>query len=50
MAAAYLFNGKVDEVVADMQRKELGLCSKCGGLYSCESCPLADCPEKRKSS
>lgn len=50
MAAAFFLNNKVDEVIAKQQRKDLGLCEKCGGLYEGgPGCPVNDCPNRNKA-
>lgn len=43
LASIYLAT-KVDRVVARAQRRELGLCEECGGLYEPESCAEGKCP------
>ena len=49
MIAAYASAGLVDEYVAAGQRKALGLCTKCGGVFEEEAqCPEADCPKRKQ--
>jgi len=46
MVASVFFASKVDDIVAKSQRRELGLCEKCGGLYSPDLCKEGNCPSK----
>lgn len=48
---AFYFSAKeIDTLVARNQRKQLGLCEHCGGLYEPSSCPHAKCPERTNTS
>lgn len=38
----YASSQVVDAFVARAQRRQLGLCEKCGGLYNRESCPYSE--------
>lgn len=42
----YVSATQIDIFIARNQRKQLGLCEECGGLYESGSCPLAKCPSK----
>ncbi|KAF8062746.1 hypothetical protein HT031_004076 [Scenedesmus sp. PABB004] len=44
MAAFYFGAQYVDVFVARQQRRELGLCEACGGVYEPASCSQAQCP------
>lgn len=46
----YFSSTKIDVYIARSQRKQLGLCEQCGGLYDMESCPNASCPMRKDSS
>lgn len=48
LVAVYLSSSKVDEFVARSQRRQLGLCEQCGGLYSPDTCKQLFCPQKQK--
>jgi hypothetical protein len=50
VVAAYLGSGIVDDYVAQGQRKAMGLCVKCGGLYegSEKPCAVEGCPQRGK--
>ena len=44
LLASVFLATRVDRVVARAQRRELGLCEECGGLYEPGSCREANCP------
>jgi hypothetical protein len=48
MLASYFLAKLADSYVAESQRKDLGLCTKCGGLNEgvVDKCPLDNCPRK----
>ena len=46
LVACYAAAGAVDRVVARAQRRELGLCEECGGLYDAAVCTQQGCPSK----
>ena len=48
LAATFLFAGKIDEFVARSQRRQLGLCEECGGLYDAADCTQARCPSRQE--
>ena len=50
LVALYFSSKFIDDYAAASQRKQLGLCEKCGGLYDGSSCPERDCPEKARQS
>ncbi len=48
MLAAILSARYVDDWVAKQQRKQLGLCETCGGVYDPATCSQDKCPMKNK--
>ncbi|CAK0785846.1 hypothetical protein CVIRNUC_009058 [Coccomyxa viridis] len=50
MVASVFFASKVDDVVARSQRRELGLCEECGGLYNVDLCAAGKCPSRGKGA
>lgn len=52
MIASYFLAKYADVYVAQSQRQELGLCTKCGGLNegAAEQCPLEGCPRRQQWS
>lgn len=46
LIAAYYSSKIVDDYVAAGQRKDLGLCTMCGGVYDATDCPKEKCPCK----
>jgi hypothetical protein len=46
LVALYLSATQVDAWVARAQRRELGLCEECGGLYDAATCAEARCPSR----
>jgi hypothetical protein len=42
------FAKQVDVIVARSQRKELGLCEECGGLFDADKCEEWRCPLRSK--
>ncbi|PNH06819.1 hypothetical protein TSOC_006761 [Tetrabaena socialis] len=38
---------QVDVIVAKAQRRQLGLCEECGGVYEPGTCPQKECPLKQ---
>jgi hypothetical protein len=47
LVAFYVSSTQVDVFVARAQRRQLGLCERCGGLNDAGSCREAECPERR---
>eukprot|EP01025_Chloroclados_australasicus_P005105 TRINITY_DN11440_c0_g1_i1.p2 TRINITY_DN11440_c0_g1~~TRINITY_DN11440_c0_g1_i1.p2 ORF type:complete len:128 (+),score=8.24 TRINITY_DN11440_c0_g1_i1:179-562(+) len=49
MLASYFGASVIDQYVAAAQRKQLGLCTKCGGLYEGDGvvCEEEACPRRR---
>lgn len=39
---------QVDKFVARQQRRQLGLCEECGGLYEAATCQQQGCPSRRQ--
>lgn len=39
---------QVDVFFAKQQRRQLGLCEQCGGVYDPATCQQAGCPLKKK--
>ncbi len=37
---------QVDVVVAKAQRRDLGICETCGGVYNPDECARGNCPKK----
>ena len=50
MLASVLLATKVDVYIARAQRRDLGLCEYCGGIYEPEQCNAGECPLKKKQS
>ena len=50
MVASVFFASKVDDIVARGQRRELGLCKECGGLYNEDLCTAGKCPSRGKGA
>jgi len=48
LVAFYFTSQQIDELVAAGQRRHLGLCERCGGLYESSTCRQKDCPGKRR--
>lgn len=48
MLASVLLATNVDVYIARAQRRDLGLCEYCGGVYEPEKCNAGDCPVKKK--
>lgn len=46
MVAFYFGASQVDVFIAKQQRRQLGLCEQCGGLYEPGTCAQAGCPLK----
>ena len=44
LVASVLLAYKVDEAIARSQRRDLGLCEECGGLFEASSCKEKRCP------
>lgn len=49
LLAFYLSATQIDKFVAKSQRRQLGLCEECGGLYNPTSCTRNNCPSKATS-
>eukprot|EP00983_Pelagomonas_calceolata_P058360 1145448-Pelagomonas_calceolata.AAC.7 len=49
MLAAVLGAKQLDVFVARQQRKQLGLCEECGGIFEPSSCAQQQCPMKGKA-
>lgn len=43
----YLSSSQLDRFVARTQRRQLGLCEECGGLYDPQTCTQQGCPSKK---
>jgi acid phosphatase family membrane protein YuiD len=50
MVLSYFGAQRIDVVIAKQQRRQLGLCEECGGMYSADSCKQGNCPMKAKSA
>jgi len=48
MVAFYFGSKEVDVFIAKQQRKQLGLCERCGGLNDPTTCSQDGCPMKTK--
>ncbi len=46
LVALYFSSKFIDDYAAASQRRQLGLCEKCGGLYDSSSCQERNCPER----
>lgn len=44
LVALYFSSKMIDEYVASSQRRELGICEKCGGLNAQSTCEEKECP------
>jgi hypothetical protein len=44
LVASVLLAYKVDEAIARAQRRDLGICQECGGLFDARSCEEKRCP------
>jgi hypothetical protein len=44
----YLSSTQVDRFIARGQRRQLGLCEECGGLFQPASCTEKACPAQRQ--
>ncbi|KAF6259211.1 hypothetical protein COO60DRAFT_1638555 [Scenedesmus sp. NREL 46B-D3] len=49
MVVCYFGAQQVDVIIAKQQRRQLGLCEECGGLYSAGDCRQDKCPMKSKA-
>lgn len=50
LVALYFSSRIIDEYAAASQRKDLGLCDECGGLYSpTDGCMLVNCPMRQQA-
>lgn len=49
MLAAFGLAGTFDAAVARGQRRELGVCARCGGVNEAASCPEKECPLRREA-
>ena len=50
LLAFYFSSWQVDAFVARAQRRQLGLCQQCGGLYEASTCSQAGCPQRASST
>ncbi|GIL69193.1 hypothetical protein Vretimale_12589 [Volvox reticuliferus] len=50
MVTAILSARQVDTMVAKVQRRQLGLCEECGGVFEPGSCKQQNCPARRKAT
>jgi hypothetical protein len=50
MVLCYFGAQLIDVIIAKQQRRQLGLCEECGGLYSADSCKQDKCPLRAKAS
>lgn len=48
LVAFYFSSQIIDKAVAKAQRRQLGLCEECGGVYSAATCQKTNCPQKGK--
>ena len=48
MLAFVLGGPQVDKWVARQQRRDLGLCEECGGVYDAATCTQRACPARRQ--
>jgi len=48
MVAMLASSRLVDSWVAKQQRRQLGLCEQCGGVYDAATCQQAGCPARRQ--
>lgn len=46
LVALYFSSTQIDAIVARSQRRQLGLCEECGGLYDPATCQQKKCPSK----
>ena len=46
LVALYFSSKLIDDYVAVSQRRQLGLCEKCGGLYDERRCQERNCPSR----
>lgn len=46
LVALYFSSTQIDAIVARSQRRQLGLCEECGGLFDPASCQQKNCPSK----
>lgn len=46
LVALYFSSRFIDEYVAVSQRRQLGICEKCGGVNDRDSCAEVDCPRR----
>ena len=50
LVVLYFSSRVIDEYAAASQRKDLGLCEECGGLYSpTDGCMLVNCPMRQQA-
>lgn len=45
----YLSSSTLDKWIAKAQRRQLGLCEECGGLYDPQTCSEKECPSRKNS-
>jgi hypothetical protein len=50
LLASVLSYRQVDVFIARQQRKQLGLCQECGGLYDAPTCTQKNCPLKQQAA
>jgi hypothetical protein len=50
MLASVLSYRQVDVFIAKQQRKHLGLCQECGGLYDAPTCTQKNCLMKQQAA
>ncbi len=48
MLVSVLGAKQVDVWVARQQRRQLGLCEQCGGVYEAATCQQKNCPAKQE--
>ena len=46
LVALYFSSKFIDEYVAVSQRRQLGICEKCGGMNDRDRCAETDCPQR----
>jgi hypothetical protein len=50
MLAAVLGAKQIDVFIARAQRRQLGLCEECGGIFDPQTCTQQKCPMRQQRS
>jgi hypothetical protein len=50
MMVFYFGTPLVDSYIAKQQRRQLGLCEECGGVFDAATCQKANCPMRTPNS